>query len=99
MNIKRDNPLCFAIYEEDSECMSCRMVGNFNGYECTALKNNEGYEDECPFFVPMCKHRINNKDGFFFCKAGHRPFNKDGVVLGAPECCGVDCPDYERKEA
>lgn len=98
MFVKKENPLCFAVYEQDNECMACRMVGNFNGYECTALKDNSGYEDHCPFFVPMCKHRINNKDGFLICAAGHKPYRVEGGILATPECCGTDCPDYVRKE-
>lgn len=77
MNIKRDNPLCFAIYEEDSECMSCRMVGNFNGYECTALKNNEGYISRRVTTVIRSYNRRAEKDSVRLCRFQNLYFRQD----------------------
>lgn len=81
------NPFCYAIYEKGQVCMACRRTDQ--GYECTALNSTDYYDDDCPFFVPICKHRVNNKDGMILCKAEWtREFN---------ECDGHICPQYEEK--
>ena len=89
MNLqKHTNPLCYTIYEKGQVCMACKRTPD--GYECTALNTTDHYDADCPFFEPICKHRVNNHNGFILCKKEpKREFF---------ECNGHICPQYEEKE-
>ena len=76
---------CYASYENDQVCMSCRAPGKDGILLCTALKETSEYKDSCPFFCPMCVHRVNGIDGFKKCK----------LVTQRNLCDGAHCPDFK----
>lgn len=78
------NPRCFTIGRTRQECNSCVKGKRPYDYECTALDNVKDYLNKCPFFVPRCKYRENDADGFKCCS----------LQPGRYECDGLMCIDY-----
>ena len=81
-----DTMWCYASYENDQVCMSCRQGDKEDGImKCSALISTEPYTEKCPFFCPMCVHRTNDRKGFKSC--AKFAFKK--------KCPGKNCTFYE----
>lgn len=91
--VPHTNPLCYAVYEKDRLCASCYK--NRSGlYECTALTETDEYMDNCPFFSPMCRHRVNDKYGIKVCKLKGRKAEPGGKTV----CNGCECKGFQEVE-
>lgn len=76
-------PKCYAMFEKGKMCMACKELNN--EFKCTALTTTEYYWEDCPFYAPMCEHRVNGNFGFLKCKV---------LKKGYP-CEGEQCPFYK----
>lgn len=87
--VPHTNPLCYAVYEKDRLCAACHK--NRSGlYECTALTETDEYMDNCPFFAPMCEHRVNDRNGFRICLLKGKKADEGGRTV----CDGLKCKDF-----
>ena len=87
--VPHTNPLCYAVYEKDRLCAACYK--NRSGlYECTALTETYEYMDNCPFFAPMCDHRVNDRNGFRICLLKGKKTDEGGRTI----CDGLECKAF-----
>lgn len=88
------NPLCNIVASENDRLCAACIEGRSGLYECTALTETDEYIDNCPFFSPLCIHRVNDRNGFRLCTLKGKRTYEGGRTI----CDGIQCKAFQEVE-